>query len=882
MTQKEDWNYSAQELLQKFDVTEQGLNNARVEEIRRLTGENILQEGKKKSTLEVFLGQFCDLLVVILIIAAIISMFSGNAESTIVILLVLIMNAVLGTVQHVKAQRSLESLKQLSAPNAKVIRNGVKQEIPSKEIVPGDIVMLEAGDMIVADGRILHNYSLQVNESSLTGESTNVEKTDTVIEGKAALADRVNMVYSGSLVTYGRAQVLVTGTGMKTELGKIAGLMNAAKERKTPLQESLDKFSGRLAMLIMIICAVVFGLCIYREMTILDSLLFAVALAVAAIPEALGSIVTIVQAFGTQKMAKENAIIKDLKAVESLGCVSVICSDKTGTLTQNKMTVQQIYIGGKVYEPKELDITDQTQRYLLYDAVLTNDSSIVDGKGIGDPTEYALLEMFRNIQVEPGKFFGSAGIHEDILRKSMDRMEEVPFDSDRKLMSTKYSLHGVPTILTKGAVDVLLDRCTSVRYTDGIRPMTESEKEKIRKQNQIFSENGLRVLAFAYKESDEPLSVDTEYNFIFLGLVSMVDPPRPESVEAVADAKKAGIRPVMITGDHKITAVAIAKRIGIFEDGDIALTGAELDALTDAELDDRITKISVYARVSPENKIRIVEAWQRKGNIVSMTGDGVNDAPALKKADIGVAMGITGTEVSKDAAAMILSDDNFATIIKAVANGRNVYRNIKNAILFLLSGNTAGVFSVLYTSIMGLPVPFAPVHLLFINLLTDSLPALAIGMEPADERLLDEKPRDPKTGIMTRDFVMTMIAEGTLIALVTMTAYHIGIADSPAMASTMAFATLTMARLFHGFNCRSKESIFEIGLGSNKYSLYAFAAGVCLLALVIFVPFLHSVFSVENLSATAIAQIIGLSFIPTVLIQLVKLCHKKRENNVIC
>lgn len=876
MTQKEDWNYSTQELLQKFDVTEQGLNNDRVEETRRQTGENILQEGKKKSTLEVFLGQFCDLLVVILIIAAIISMFSGNVESTIVILLVLIMNAVLGTVQHVKAQRSLESLKQLSAPNAKVIRNGVKQEISSKEIVPGDIVMLEAGDMIVADGRILHNYSLQVNESSLTGESTNVEKTDMVIEGKVALADRVNMVYSGSLVTYGRAQVLVTGTGMKTELGKIAGLMNAAKERKTPLQESLDKFSGRLAMLIMIICAVVFCLCIYRKMTILDSLLFAVALAVAAIPEALGSIVTIVQAFGTQKMAKENAIIKDLKAVESLGCVSVICSDKTGTLTQNKMTVQQIYIDGKVYEPKELDITDQTQRYLLYDAVLTNDSSIVEGKGIGDPTEYALLEMFRNIQVESSKFFGSAGIYEDILRKSMDRMEEVPFDSDRKLMSTKYSLHGVPTILTKGAVDVLLDRCTSVRYTDGIRPMTESEKEKIRRQNRIFSENGLRVLSFAYKESDEPLSVDTEYNFIFLGLISMVDPPRPESVEAVADAKKAGIRPVMITGDHKITAVAIAKRIGIFEDGNIALTGAELDALTDAELDDRITKISVYARVSPENKIRIVEAWQRKGNIVSMTGDGVNDAPALKKADIGVAMGITGTEVSKDAAAMILSDDNFATIIKAVANGRNVYRNIKNAILFLLSGNTAGVFSVLYTSIMGLPVPFAPVHLLFINLLTDSLPALAIGMEPADERLLDEKPRDPKTGIMTRDFIMTMIAEGVLIAVVTMTAYHIGIAGNPAKASTMAFATLTMARLFHGFNCRSKESIFEIGLGSNKYSLYAFAAGVCLLALVIFVPFLHSVFSVENLSATAIAQIIGLSFIPTVIIQLVKLCRNKK------
>ena len=876
MTQKNIWNISVKELMEKYQVTEQGLTTARAEELRLEKGENILQESRRKSIPEVFISQFADLLVVILIIAAAISMFSGNAESTIVILLVLVINAILGTLQHVKAQRSLDSLRQLSSPGAKVIRDGVKREFPSKDIVPGDIVVLEAGDMIVADGRILHSYSLQVNESSLTGESANVEKTDAIIEGDVALADRANMVYSGSLVTYGRAEMLVTATGMETELGKIAGLMNAAKERKTPLQESLDKFSSRLAILIMIICAVVFCLCIYRRMTLLDSMMFAVALAVAAIPEALSSIVTIVQAFGTQKMAKENAIIKNLKAVESLGCVSVICSDKTGTLTQNKMTVQQIYIDGKVYEPKELDITDQTQRYLLYDAVLTNDSSIVEGKGIGDPTEYALLEMFRNIQVESSKFFGSAGIYEDILRKSMDRMEEVPFDSDRKLMSTKYSLHGVPTILTKGAVDVLLDRCTSVRYTDGIRPMTESEKEKIRRQNRIFSENGLRVLSFAYKESDEPLSVDTEYNFIFLGLISMVDPPRPESVEAVADAKKAGIRPVMVTGDHKITAVAIAKRIGIFEDGNIALTGEELDALTDAELDDRITKISVYARVSPENKIRIVEAWQRKGNIVSMTGDGVNDAPALKKADIGVAMGITGTEVSKDAAAMILSDDNFATIIKAVANGRNVYRNIKNAILFLLSGNTAGVFSVLYTSIMGLPVPFAPVHLLFINLLTDSLPALAIGMEPADERLLDEKPRDPKTGIMTRDFIMTMIAEGVLIAVVTMTAYHIGIAGNPAKASTMAFATLTMARLFHGFNCRSKESIFEIGLGSNKYSLYAFAAGVCLLALVIFVPFLHSVFSVENLSATAIAQIIGLSFIPTVIIQLVKLCRNKK------
>ena len=882
MTKKNFWNCSGDELLKEFKTDSRGLSTERAEKIRNEKGENVLQEGKRKSTLQVFLSQFCDLLVIILIIAAVISMFSDNIESTIVILAVLVMNAVLGTVQHVKAERSLDSLKQLSSPNAKVMRDGVKQELPSREIVPGDIVLLEAGDMIVADGRILRNFSLQVNESSLTGESTNVEKSDAVIEGSVPLADRTNMVYSGSLVTYGRAEVLVTGTGMDTELGKIAGLMNAAKERKTPLQESLDKFSARLAAFIMIVCALVFVLCIYRKMAVLDSMMFAVALAVAAIPEALGSIVTIVQAFGTQKMAKENAIIKNLKAVESLGCVSVICSDKTGTLTQNKMTVQEIYMDGRIYRPEELDIRDQLHRYLLYDSVLTNDSSIVDGKGIGDPTEYALLEMFRKVHMMSN--VGTKGpdpsvwdLREDVLRDCMNRMEEVPFDSDRKLMSTKYMLHGVPTILTKGAVDVLLDRCVSVRYSYGIRPMTDKERAKIKAQNKAFSENGLRVLSFAYKESDEVLDVDAEYGFTFLGLVSMVDPPRPESVAAVADARRAGIKPVMITGDHKITAVAIAKQIGIYEDGDMALTGEELDALSDEELARNITKISVYARVSPENKIRIVDAWQKNGNIVAMTGDGVNDAPALKKADIGVAMGITGTEVSKDAAAMILSDDNFATIIKAVSNGRNVYRNIKNAILFLLSGNTAGILAVLYTSIAALPVPFAPVHLLFINLLTDSLPALAIGMEPADPSLLSEKPRDPKKGILTADFMVKMLSEGLLIAIATMTAFHLGLPVSSAKATTMAFATLTLARLFHGFNCRSDESIFELGFKSNKYSIYAFAAGVLLLAAVLFIPGLHGMFSLVSLAVGDVLKIAGLAFAPTVIIQIVKVIRGKRR-----
>lgn len=858
------YQMTKEETLEQLGVTHDGLSSEKAKQLLEENGPNVLDEGKKKSVLSVFLSQFADLLVIILIVAAIISMFSGNIESTIVIFAVIILNAILGTVQHVKAEKSLESLKSLSSPSAKVIRDDNKIEIDSKDVVKGDIIVLEAGDMIVADGRIINNYSLQVNESSLTGESTNVEKNDETITDEVALADRKNMVFSGSLVTYGRAVVAVTGTGMDTEIGKIASLMNAAKEKKTPLQQSLDKFSSRLAIIIMVICAVVFALNLFQagsvtQETILDALMFAVALAVAAIPEALGSIVTIVQAMGTQKMAKENAVIKDLKAVESLGCVSVICSDKTGTLTQNKMTVQRIYINDESIREDELNLNYESHRHLLYDMVLNNDSSIVDGKGIGDPTEYALLETFRNI-----------GFDENIVRGGISRLEEVPFDSDRKMMSTKYNMHGVPHILTKGALDVILDRCINIATKDGVRPITDEDKDKIIEQNRRYSEDGLRVLTFAYKESDEPLSVETEYNYTFIGLVAMIDPPREESKQAVADAIRAGIKPVMITGDHKITATAIAKQIGIFRDGDIAVTGMELDAMSDEELDEKIEKISVYARVSPENKIRIVEAWQRKGNIVSMTGDGVNDAPALKKADIGVAMGITGTEVSKDAASMILQDDNFATIIKAVANGRNVFRNIKNSILFLLSGNMAGIFAVLYTSLLALPVPFQPVHLLFINLLTDSLPAIAIGMEKPEKDLLAQKPRDPKKGIMDKTFVSLMLSQGALIAISTLIAFYIGLQVNAATASTMAFATLTLARLFHGFNCRSTHSIFKLGFTSNIYSVGAFFLGVFLLAFVIFVPFMHPLFSVATLTGAQIGFIGLLAFIPTVIIQIVK------------
>ena len=868
---KEFYQQTKEELLQQFHVTGHGLSGE--ESKKRLVeyGENVLEEGKRKSTLQVFFEQFCDLLVVILIIAALISMVSGNVESTIVIIAVIVLNAILGTVQHAKAEKSLDSLKSLSSPNAKVLRDGQKIEIPSAQVVPGDILYLEAGDLVVADGRVLENYSLQVNESSLTGESTNVDKSDGLIHDDCALADRANMVYSSGLVTYGRAVVLVTSTGMGTEIGKIAALMNATKEKKTPLQISLDQFGSRLAMGIMVICGLVFLLSLYRDMPVLDSLMFAVALAVAAIPEALSSIVTIVQAMGTQKMAKEHAIIKELKAVESLGCVSVICSDKTGTLTQNKMTVQNIYINQEIISINQLNLRNQLHRYLLYDAILTNDSSIVDGKGIGDPTEFALVEMGRKATVD-----------EKLLRELMPRLEEIPFDSDRKLMSTKYELHDIPTVLTKGALDVLLDRTVKIRMESGVRDITQEDKDAILQKNLEFSQEGLRVLAFGYKEVPEnyTLSLDNENDFIFLGLISMMDPPREESKAAVADAKRAGIKPVMITGDHKITATAIAKQIGIFEDGDIAMTGRELDAMTEEELDRSITSISVYARVSPENKIRIVDAWQRRGSITAMTGDGVNDAPALKKADIGVAMGITGTEVSKDAAAMILTDDNFATIIKAVANGRNVYRNIKYAIKFLLSGNMAGILSVLYTSLAALPVPFAPVHLLFINLLTDSLPAIAIGMEPAEKDLLAEAPRNPKTGILTKDFMLTILTQGGIIAVCTMIAFHMGLSGGDTgIASTMAFSTLTLARLFHGFNCRSKHNIFRLGFSSNWYSLGAFAAGVCLLGLVMFVPFLQKLFSVTPLSSAQMGEVCLLAVIPTVIIQVSKILRDFSHRN---
>lgn len=864
---------SSKDVLNHFNVTKEGLSTEQVNKSREENGFNELTEKKKKSVLVVFLEQFKDLLVGILIIAALISMATGDVESTLVIFAVIIMNAILGTVQNVKAEQSLNSLKALSSPNAKVIRNGVKVEIPSREVVPGDIVVLEAGDLVVADGRIIESFSLQVNESALTGESESVNKFEDVIDSEeVALGDQKNMVFSSSLVTYGRALIVVTNTGMTTELGKIATLMEQTKEKKTPLQITLDDFSKKLATIILIICIIVFGLSVYRQTEILDALMFAVALAVAAIPEALSSIVTIVLALGTQKMAKENAIIKNIKSVEGLGCVSIICSDKTGTLTQNKMTTKQIFVDNSLIESEDIKFNDNlVQKDLMRAAILCNDSTSVDGKEIGDPTEVALVNLGH-----------VHSLKEQDVRDEFKRLKEIPFDSDRKLMSTLHYIDNKYVMYTKGALDVLLDRTTHIRTSEGVKEITQADKDRILNTNQYLSENGLRVLSFAYKEldSEKELSLDDENNYTFLGLISMIDPPRVESAEAVKDCIMAGIKPIMITGDHKITASAIAKQIGILQEGDMAVTGLELDKMSDEELNGKLSHISVYARVSPENKIRIVDAWQNKGKIVAMTGDGVNDAPALKQADIGIAMGITGTEVSKDAASMILTDDNFATIVKSITNGRNVYRNIKNSIKFLLSGNMSGIIAVLYASIMALPVPFAPVHLLFINLLTDSLPAIAIGMEKSSKDLLKDKPRDSKESILTKDFMMEIASEGLLIALFTIIAFHIGLSTgNKEIASTMAFSTLCLARLFHGFNCRGRKSVFGLGVFSNKFSWYAFGAGLVFLNAVLFVPPLQNLFQVASLSGSLVLAIYLLAFFPTLIIQVYKVFAKDSDRS---
>lgn len=854
-----------EDVLKMLETDENGLTQSKAEENRKKYGKNELAEGKKKNPFILFLEQYKDFLVIILIIAAIISGVLGDIESAVVIFVVITINAILGTVQHIKAEQSLDSLKEMSAPTAKVIRDGEIHVVEGKDVTVGDIVVIEAGDYVCSDGRIIENASLKVDESAMTGESEPVEKQETVLDGEKPLGDRVNMLYSGSFATYGRAKMVVTSVGMETEIGKIASLLKSTQEKKTPLQESLDNFGKKLSIIIIGICVIVLGLELFRSdginLTVFtDAFVFAVALAVAAIPEALSSIVTIVLSVGTQKLAKENAIIRKLQAVEGLGSVSIICSDKTGTLTQNKMTVQKIYFDGQIIDKD--DEINARQGQLIIDGSLCNDSVRKDGQEIGDPTEIALIDFSEKHNLPAEK-----------MREKYPRLGEIPFDSDRKLMSTVHKIGDNYKMLTKGAVDVLASRIKEVKTMDGKRAFTADDLAELKKVNTEFSEMGLRVLAVCERDVETvDINVDDEKDYILLGLIAMQDPPREESAEAVRKCKTAGIRPIMITGDHLVTASAIAKKIGILDDNGRAVEGKEIENLSDEELDEFVSDVSVYARVSPEHKIRIVSAWQRKGYIVSMTGDGVNDAPALKQADIGVAMGITGSEVAKDAASMVLTDDNFATIVKAVENGRNLYRNIQRAIQFLLSGNTAGILAVLYASVMALPVLFKAVHLLFINLLTDSLPAIALGVEPHSSDVMNEKPRPKNQSILTKKVLTNIGVEGVVIGVMTMIAFYVGLIRNADVASTMAFATLCLSRLVHGFNCKSDKPVwFTKTMWNNKSMIGAFLIGFVLLNAVLLIPAVQGIFAVAPLTIAELLTIYGLSLGTFVVVQILKM-----------
>lgn len=839
------------------------LTNEQAKQNQKKYGLNELTEEKRKSILQIFFEQFKDFLVIILMIAAAVSGCLGDIESTAVILFVITINAVLGTVQTIKAEQSLNSLRQLSAPEAKVVRDGQVIKIPACEVTVEDEVIIEAGDYVPADGKLLSTSSLKIDESALTGESLPVDKSIEKVPEGSALGDQTNRVFSGSFVTYGRGTYEVTGIGMETEVGKIAKLLKSTSKKKTPLQVNLDEFGRKLSIIILIFCSILFGINVIRGGSAVDAFLFAVALAVAAIPEALSSIVTIVLSFGMQKMAREHAIIRKLQAVEGLGSVSVICSDKTGTLTQNRMTVEEYYVDRTKISAEHISLGGENQARLLYYSILCNDSINSKGKEIGDPTETALVNLGSEI-----------GLDIQAVREKYPRRSELPFDSDRKLMSTEHTIDGSSIIVVKGAVDVLLKRVSYIRMQEVRREITKEDICEIEQQNMEFSERGLRVLAFAYKElrEEKELAFSDENDLTFLGLISMMDPPRKESADAVRECIKAGIKPVMITGDHKITAAAIARRIGILKEDAEACEGAEIEGLTDEELKDFVPGISVYARVSPEHKIRIVRAWQDRGNIVAMTGDGVNDAPALKQADIGVAMGITGTEVSKDAAAMVLTDDNFATIIKAIENGRNIYQNIKNSIQFLLSGNLGAIFTVLFASVAALPVPFAPVHLLFINLLTDSLPAIALGLEPHTKEVMRMKPRPMKESILTKDYLISIGTEGLCIGIMTTAAFLIGYYNKgTALASTMAFGTLCISRLMHGFNCKSeKPEVFTRKVYNNIYLLGAFVIGSVLITGVLTIPGLERIFKVVSLNWGQLLTIYGLAFLNLPVIQLMK------------
>ena len=907
---EEQWfNKSIEEVKEELKVGTQGLSDEQVKEKREFYGLNELQAKKKKSLIVKFLEQFKDFMIIILIIAAVISGAVGYYQGegitdSIIILIVVIVNAIIGVAQESKAEKSLEALQKLSSHVTKVIRNGKVAVIPSKELVPGDIVILDTGDYVPADLRIIESANLKAQEASLTGESVPVDKNTNVInDEKIGLGDRTNMLFSSSLITYGRGRGIVVATGMNTEVGKIAGMINEVEETETPLQQKLNKLGKTLGIVAIVICVIIFIIGLLYGKEPIEMFMTAVSLAVAAIPEGLAAVSTIVLAIGVQRMVKKHAIVKKLPAVETLGSTTVICSDKTGTLTQNKMTVKKVFYNNKLVDLDDIDIDnlgDELEK-LTYISMFCNDTKVLDGKLTGDPTETALIDMGFKLDFQP-----------PILEK-YERVKELPFDSDRKLMTTVHLFPNKYMVYTKGGVDELLSRCNSYVINGNVNTDIDEYKKEIAKQNEEMAKNALRVLAMAYKELDhEPTDEEMktiESDLTYVGMVGMIDPPREEVKDAVEKCKTAGIKTVMITGDHKITAIAIAKALGILENEDEAITGSELEEMSDEDLIKNVRKYSVYARVSPEHKVRIVKAWQANGEIVAMTGDGVNDAPALKTADIGCAMGIVGTDVSKEAADVILTDDNFATIVSSVEEGRRIYDNILKAIQFLLSSNV-GEIIILFVAILMTPLlskwfnidvnlitPLLPIHILWINLVTDSLPALALAVDPAEKDIMNRKPLKPKQGVFTKGMTFRVIYQGIMIGVLTLVAFIIGLAtpenELPVVNITeangilrtlsaeevkveigqaMAFTVLALSELVHVFNIRNnKKSIFKTGVFNNSKLILATAVSAGLMLIVLFVPALRNIFSIPVLPAMNILETVILVFIPIVVVEIFKL-----------
>ena len=896
MENKSWFNKTIEEVEEELNTTsDKGLSNEEIEKRREKYGLNELEAKKKKSLLQKFLDQFKDFSIIILIIAAIVSGIVGVAEGegvtdTVIILLVVLLNAIIGVTQESKAEKSLEALQKLTAHASKVIRNGKLEVVPAKDLVPGDIVVLDTGDYIPADLRIIEAVNLKSQESSLTGESVPVEKnTEKIDDIETGLGDRLNMLFSSSLVTYGRGKGIVVETGMTTEVGKIAGMINQAEDQTTPLQNKLNKLGKTLGIAAIVICIVIFAVGLLQGKAVIDMFMTAVSLAVAAIPEGLVAVSTIVLAIGVQKMVKKNAIVKKLPAVETLGSATVICSDKTGTLTQNKMTVEKIFINSKTEDLENVNVDEDVNK-LVYANMLCNDTKIAnDGTLTGDPTETALVDMAFKLKFDKSVY------------EKMPRLQEIPFDSDRKLMTTVNEINGKYIVFTKGGVDELLNRCNSYLENGDIKNNLENYIPVIKKHNEDMAKEALRVLVCGYKELDhkpEDKDIETlEENLTFIGMVGMIDPPREEAKKAVEKCKTAGIKTVMITGDHKITATAIAKKLGILENEDEAITGHELEKMSDEDLEKNVRHYSVYARVSPEHKVRIVKAWQKNGEIVAMTGDGVNDSPALKTSDIGCAMGVVGTDVAKEAADVILTDDNFATIVSAVEEGRRIYDNILKAIQFLLSSNI-GEIVVLFIATLSTPL-FAnwfgitdishleillPIHILWINLVTDSLPALALAFDPANSDIMKRKPNKPSEGVFTKGMTWRVVYQGIMIGVLTLIAFMIGLATTTEpidgltldetkieVGQTMAFVTLAFSELVHVYNIRNnKKSIFKTGIGKNRNLILETLASALLMIIILAVPFLRQVFSIPILPLENILELVVLAIAPVVIVEIFK------------